>query len=254
MSWKSSVLALASQRMPRMSSRVLASAGYTREPSDLGPPDSFTEWTAATALRQDRAWQPIVDEVKAGNPRGDVEALFEALDGLHMSGASLLEVGCGGGYYSEIIAHRFPDISYQGIDLSAPSIALAREHYPEREFVVGSAYDLPFGDRSVDIVMDGVALIHMPQWRRAVTEYARVARRAVIFHGLTVTDEHSTIMFAKYAYGQPSLESAFNRADLEAECAAAGLGSPRVIAGLEYDLEKFIGVPSAEETWVFPLG
>ena len=250
MSWKSSVLAFASQRVPSLSRRFLSSAGYTLDPSQLGPPESFSVWTAATARRQDRAWQGIVDEVKAGNPRGDVEALYQALTGIETDGAALLEVGCGGGYYSEIIAHRFPGISYRGLDLSEASIDLAREHYPQREFLVGSAYDLPFDDHSIDIVMDGVALIQMPDWRTAVAEYGRVARRHVIIHGVTITETHPTTLFAKYAYGQPSFESVINRDELRTLCSANGLQDPRVIRGLDYDLEKFIGIPSIEETWV----
>jgi ubiquinone/menaquinone biosynthesis C-methylase UbiE len=169
-------------------------------------------------------------------------------------GATLLESGCGGGYYSEIIAHRFPSLHYTGLDISAPSIELAREHYPQREFLVGSAYELPFDDRSIDIVMDGVALLQMPQWRRAIPEYARVARRTVILHGVTLTDDHPSTLFAKYAYGQPSLESVINRAELLGLCAENGLSDPRIIPGLDYDLEEFIGIPSVEETWVLQVG
>ena len=253
MSWKSSVLAFASQKMPRLSSRVLSSAGYTLDPTEFGPPEVFSVWTAATARRQDRAWQAIVADVKAGNPRGDVEALYQALTGVETSGATLLEVGCGGGYYSEIIAHRFPDIGYQGLDLSPASIDLAREHYPDRDFIVGSAYDLPFDDHSVDIVMDGVALIQMPEWKKAIAQYGRVARKHVIIHGVTITETHPSTLFAKYAYGQPSFESVLNRDELIGECEKAGLTRPRFIRGLDYDLEKFIGIRSTEETWVLDV-
>jgi len=254
MPWKTSLLAFASQRMPRVSKRVLASAGFTLDPSEIGPPEAFGVWTAATAARQDRSWQAIVDDVKAGSPRGDVAALFQALTDVAVGGATLLESGCGGGYYSEIIAHRFPALRYTGLDISAASIELARQHYPQREFIVGSAYNLPFDDRSIDIVMDGVALLQMPQWRLAIPEYGRVARRHVILHGVTVTDDHPSTLFAKYAYGQPSLESVMNRAELQGLCEQNGMRDLRVIPGLDYDLEPFIGIPSTEETWVLRVG
>lgn len=251
MSVKDRLLAFGSQRMPWLSKHVLASAGYTLDPAKLGPPEVYGEWTAAMAHRQDRAWQAIVAEVKAGNPRHDVAALYTALDGLDTDGATLLEVGCGGGYYSEIIAHRFPSIRYQGLDLSEPSIALARTHYPQRQFVVGSAYELPFEDSSIEIVLDGVALLQMPEWRRAIPQYARVARRSVILHGVTITDTHPSTLFAKYAYGSPSYESVFNRAELLGLCESNGLRNLRITPGLDYDLEKFLGIPSVEETWVW---
>lgn len=72
MSWKSSVLAFASQKFPRLSSRVLSSAGYTLDPTDFGPPEVFDVWTAETARRQDRAWQAIVADVKAEIGRAHV--------------------------------------------------------------------------------------------------------------------------------------------------------------------------------------
>ena len=72
-------------------------------------------------------------------------------------------------------------------------------------------------------MLDGVAIIHMPDWKLALAEYARVAGRHVILHGVTVTETSPTTQFAKYAYGQPSLELVFNRAELLAACTAAGL-------------------------------
>jgi ubiquinone/menaquinone biosynthesis C-methylase UbiE len=251
MSWKSSVLATASRVAPRLSSRVLASSGYTLDTTRFGGPEVFDVWSDATARRQDRAWQAIVAETKAGRPRHDVAALFEAFDGLAVGdGWTLLEVGCGGGYYSEIIATRFPGVAYRGLDLSPSMIELARQHYPDVDFVVGSAYELPAPDSSTDIVMDGVALIHMPSWQVALGEYARVATRAIVLHGLTVTGSAPTTTFAKYAYGQPSLELVFSRDELLATCDALGWRQARVIDGLDYDLEAYIGIPSAEETWV----
>jgi SAM-dependent methyltransferase len=249
MSWKSSLLAIASQTAPALSSRVLDSAGYTLDTSRF----DFDVWSKATAERQDRAWNRIVAEAKAGRPRRDVEALYEALDPIVKDTTSLLEVGCGGGYYSEIIAHRFPALAYRGLDLSPASIALAQEHYPKTEFVVGSAYELPYGDSSIDIVMDGVALVHMPEWEKALAEYARVARTHVVIHGVTVSDSSPTTQFAKYAYGQPSLELAYARSDLLDVTRRLGLGEPRVIAGLEYDLEKTLGIKTGEETWVLTV-
>lgn len=254
MSWKSSLLAFASQRAPRLSSRVLASAGYTLDLEKFGPPEVFDLWNDATARRQDRAWQAIVEEARAGSPRHDVLALYEALDVAAHGSSSLLEVGCGGGYFSELIRLRFPDLTYRGLDLSPAMVELARQHYPGTDFVVGSAYELPEKSGAVDIVMDGVALIHMPEWQRALGEYARVAKRAVVLHGVTVTEAAPTTRFAKYAYGQPSLEYVFSRSELLEACTTLGLTIEKVVEGLDYDLEKFIGIPSVEETWVLKAG
>ncbi len=249
MSVTSSLIAFASQRFPKFSSRVLASSGYTLDLDSFGP-DAFSIWNPSTAERQDRAWQGIVSAAKQGDVREDVAGLYGALDSLDGSAASLLEVGCGGGYNSELIAHRYPGIEYHGVDISDAMIALAREHYPNRSFEVGSAYALAAENNSYDVAVDGVALIHMPDWPLAVAEYARTARKSVILHGLTLTDAAPTTTFAKYAYGQPSMELVFNRAELTAICTDNGLALVSVHGGLDYDLKSYIGIESVSETWV----
>lgn len=252
MSVKSSILVFASQRMPALSSRVLASSGYTLDLDRFGP-DAFTVWGPRAARRQDAAWRPIVAEAIAGRPRDDVVALRACLDDLLARGVdSVLEVGCGGGYVSELIAHHAPSLTYRGIDLSESMIEIAREHYPDQDFTVGSAYRLPDADASAGAVLDGVALIHMPQWRDALAQYRRVARTAVVLHGLTLT-EGPTTRFAKYAYGQPSMELVFNRTELLDECAAFGLALVASHPSLEYDLAEVLGIESVSESWVLTV-
>jgi SAM-dependent methyltransferase len=252
MSVKSSILVFASQRLPALSSRVLASSGYSLDLDRFGP-DAFRVWGARAARRQDAAWRPIVAEAIAGRPRDDVIALWACLDDLPARGVdSLLEVGCGGGYVSELIAHHAPSIAYRGIDLSESMVEIAREHYPNREFTAGSAYALPDADASVGAVLDGVALIHMSQWRDALAEYRRVARSAVVLHGLTLA-ETPTTRFAKYAYGQPSMELVFNRAELLEACTQLGLTLTSSHPSLEYDLSDVLGIESVCESWVLSV-
>lgn len=248
MSLKSFILSTASQRAPKLSSRVLASSGYTLDLDAFGP-DAFTVWNDAAAKRQDDAWQPIVTAAKAGRPREDVAALYAALDSVGARDETILEVGCGGGYNSDVIADRYPSLNYTGLDLSAAMIEIARDHYPQRTFLVGDACALPFANDSFGLVVDGVALLHIPGWKTALREYARVSGSKVILHGLTLTDR-ATTMFAKYAYGQPALELVFNRTELLDECTTAGLTLESSHPGLDYDLGEYIGVPSVSETWV----
>ncbi len=253
MSVVSSAIAFASQAFPRLSSRVLASSGYTLDLDRFGSHEVFSVWTTETAERQDRAWHPIVDAAKAGHPREDVAALIGALDSLGGDAQTVLEVGCGGGYNSEIISLQRPELEYRGLDISDAMIAISRSHYPDRPFLVGSAYELPFEQHSFDVVIDGVALIHMPEWQRAIAEYARVARDGVILHGLTLTDSASTTKFAKYAYGQPAVELVFNRAELSALCTDFGLTISAQFGGLDYDLKRYLGIESVSETWVLSV-
>lgn len=249
----SRLVPLVSQLFPKLSSRILASSGYTLDIERFGGLSGFTVWTRATALRQDRAWQPIVAAAKDGRLREDVAVLHEAITSLGTPPEALVEVGCGGGYISEILRSWLPQLEYHGVDLSTAMIEIASDHYPERSFAVGSAYELPLADRGYSVVIDGVALIHMPDWKRALAEYARVASGHVILHGLTLTESAPTTVFAKYAYGQPSMELVFNREELASACDALGLNLTGIHGGLDYNLKPYIGIQSISETWVLSV-
>lgn len=95
-------------------------------------------------------------------------------------GASLLEVGCGGGQLLIELAERRPDLSLTGLDLSDGQIARARArtaHFGGRvNCVVGSALDLPFEDGRFDGVLSVASLKHWPDPHLGLSECARVLR------------------------------------------------------------------------------
>jgi len=249
MSLTSSLLAFASQRTPWLSRHVLASAGYTLDVDKLGRSGRFGVWNERTAQRQERAWRPLVEQALAGHPRDDVQALLTLLEPVVEAGTTVLEVGAGGGHISEILLARLPQIEYSGLDISPASMRVASQRYPGRRFTVGSAYELPFADDEFDVVIDGVALLHMDQWRTALAEYARVAAHHVILHGLTITTDHPTTRFAKYAYGQPTTELVFADSEIREECARLGLVLEAETDGLDYDLDEYLGIPSTSPSW-----
>ena len=61
-----------------------------------------------------------------------------------------LDVGCGAGLAAQSAARRGAPIS--GIDASADMLAIARERVPDGEFRLGDIEELPFADRSFDLV------------------------------------------------------------------------------------------------------
>ncbi len=60
-----------------------------------------------------------------------------------------LDLGCGQGYYTQVFAtaaqHAY------GIDLSTPAIAHAAGQDKKSQYIVGSIYDLPFANQSIDV-------------------------------------------------------------------------------------------------------
>jgi SAM-dependent methyltransferase len=69
-----------------------------------------------------------------------------------------------------------------GCDVSDEALEMAADANPGVKFVVGSVVDLPFPNRSFDVVGCFEVLEHLPGDlpRRALSELARVARHAVV--------------------------------------------------------------------------
>ena len=104
---------------------------------------------------------------------------------------SILEVGGSTGVFSIPLAQRGFAVTH--LDFSPTALDIARqraEGLQTIEFVDGNAADLPFGDRSFDLVlnMDGAISFCGSEAERAVREACRVARGTVI---LTVSHRAS---------------------------------------------------------------
>ena len=74
-----------------------------------------------------------------------------AAAGVELAGLSVLDVGCGSGYFLHRL-HEYGAGSCHGIDLSEGRIRDARERYPSLSWRAGSATDLPFADGELDLV------------------------------------------------------------------------------------------------------
>ncbi len=128
-------------------------------------------------------------------------------------GMSLLEIGCSSGYYSEVMKIAGLQLKYSGCDYSADFIRLAREKYPAIEFSIEDATALQYPDHSFDIVVSGGCLLHIPDYPKAVTETARVARCYAIFHRTPVVWGQQEQWYRKQAYGIETIEIHFNESD-----------------------------------------
>jgi len=84
-------------------------------------------------------------------------ARLEPLPSL-IRGASLLDVGCGFGHGYVLVRDRVKQ--YRGVDVAA-RVAVAKQHFPEGDFVVGDIYNLA-GQGLYDTVAAIQVLIHLP--------------------------------------------------------------------------------------------
>ncbi len=99
-----------------------------------------------------------------------------------LSPETFLDAGCGEGFVARRLIAAIPGLQLKGCDLSPGALAIARQTNPGAEFVPGSVLELPFPDKSFDVVGCFEVLEHLPDEmpRQALAEFSRVARRAVV--------------------------------------------------------------------------
>jgi SAM-dependent methyltransferase len=110
-----------------------------------------------------------------------VETTCAPLAGLLSPGMSVLDAGCGPGTITIDAAGRVAPGRVVGLDIGESPIAQAREHARETgvdnvEFVVGDATQLPFADRSFDLVYSNGMAEWLREPLRALREQVRVTR------------------------------------------------------------------------------
>jgi len=126
----------------------------------------------------------------------------------------LLEIGCSSGYYSEVLEARGIALRYCGCDYSEAFIEMARQFYPHLSFDVEDATRLSYADEAFNIVVSGCCLLHIPDYRTAIAESARVAKDYVLFHRTPVVYGEPTKYFRKQAYGVETVEIHFSETEL----------------------------------------
>lgn len=136
---------------------------------------------------------------------------------------SVLDAGCGNGYFCRWISGKVPLHRVAGLDVSPTRVALSQQRHPGIDFRAGDVTALPFGDREFDVVTCIEVLEHLPDPLPALREILRVARRYAI---VTVPDRqplrmllcpHCGRKFPEYGHLQ-----SFDRARIEQLAEAAG--------------------------------
>jgi len=116
----------------------------------------------------------------------------------------VLEVGCGVGAQLRVLARRFPQTRFTGIDLAPEQIdharILLREELASGQvtLVEGSAYELPFESGSFDGAFLCWVLEHLADPQLAMRELARVLRTEGVLY--------DTEVFNHGVYAHPPME------------------------------------------------
>ena len=86
-----------------------------------------------------------------------------------------LDVGCGNGAFTQLIAEQSEPLALVGIDPSEAQLAYARQHpqLQSVDFVTGDAMGLPFQDDALDLAVMPLVIFFVPEPAQGVAEMAR---------------------------------------------------------------------------------
>jgi ubiquinone/menaquinone biosynthesis C-methylase UbiE len=94
------------------------------------------------------------------------------------SGLRWIDVGCGNGAFTELLAERCAPAEIQGVDPSEAQLAFARSRHSAgvAQFRQGDAMALPFVDNSFNAATMALVIFFVPEPSAAISEMARVVR------------------------------------------------------------------------------
>jgi len=108
---------------------------------------------------------------------------------------TLLDVGCGTGYFTRRFAAIAAEGNVVGADIDLDTLRFAVGHSARSiGFVAADAHQLPFRDKSFDLVVGITSLCFIREEKQALREMLRVARRRVV---LGLLNRHSLLYLAK---------------------------------------------------------
>jgi ubiquinone/menaquinone biosynthesis C-methylase UbiE len=125
-------------------------------------------------------------------------------------GIRVVDVGCGAGHFFPSLLTAGPDLTYLGIDITAPYIKLAGEtfaHDPRAQFMVGDIFRLALPDNAFDVGLCYMVLPFLPDFKDAIREVMRVVRKQAFFR--LMLSDHTYIIqrFKKDCNQEASPES-----------------------------------------------
>ena len=139
---------------------------------------------------------------------------------------SVLDIGCGTGPIWELIKEAKIPVDYKGVDYSKGYIDIAKKHAPEGNFEVQDARELKEPDGSHDFVLIMHCLDHVDDWRKVISEAARVSSKfiqIVLWRPFLNEDNIRQIVMGETLFPDTFLHE-FKKEEVEEEFKKLGLG------------------------------
>ncbi len=91
---------------------------------------------------------------------------------------TVIDIACGTGYGSALLADHGGARQVFGIDISADAVDYAMRRYqrPNASFLVGSAESIPLGDQTADVVVSFETIEHVQDAVAVIQEFSRALR------------------------------------------------------------------------------
>lgn len=115
------------------------------------------------------------------------KSVSNLLKTFYKPGMSLLDVGCGTGHYLRSLQeHLDKNINYNGTDATPYYIELAQKAFNNPAiFKVGDILNLPYEDKSYDIVMCNNVVMHLPpNLEKPISELIRLSKKYVVIRAM----------------------------------------------------------------------
>lgn len=144
----------------------------------------------------------------------------EALADLELdSRARVLDVGCGTGRLTRVLAEEAPDATVVGADADRDLLGVARAE-TDLDYCAADALRLPFREDAFDLVVCQALLVNLPEPSAAVREFARVSSELVA----AVEPDNADVGVASTVDAEPDLEARVRTAYIEGVGTDVALG------------------------------
>jgi SAM-dependent methyltransferase len=126
----------------------------------------------------DREYREIYERMpRIQNETDNSEACLDRIADA-IQGETVLDVGCGTGFLLDHLKRARPDLALTGVDFIIEEGT--RTRHPDIRFEQANIEKLPVADASFDTVVCTHVLEHILEFRQALSELRRVARRRLI--------------------------------------------------------------------------
>lgn len=115
--------------------------------------------------------------------------------------SSVLDMGCGTGYFGPALVKRFQGTAYIGLDLSEQMVSYARSQHSDLGiWLAGDAENLPFKNNAVDLVFSSLAIQWCADLPGLMAEVHRVLKPGGLFVFSSLLD--GTLFELKHAWSE----------------------------------------------------